>query len=225
MKSKIRLQPLMTLDDNSIFGYEALYQKQNSKDKYPSALNILEEIYNNCRGEQKKFHVFINMATRDLQSKLLAKKSAKLIRNNNIDVVFEINENTAPDLFEKSIPMLSELRNIGVKIALDDFGLDYSIVNFTKNIQFDFVKIDQSLVQQSVISGHAMGLMCALANIANNTGSKIIAEGIETEEQLNCVISAGINIGQGFLFSAKQTSSFVSLNDFHHHLLEKGIAA
>lgn len=225
MKSKIRLQPLINLDNNGIFGYEALYQKQNSKDKYPSALSILEEIYNNCTEKQRNFHIFINMTTQDLQSKRLAKKMAKFMGNNNIDIVFEINENTTPELFEKSIPMLSELQNMGVKIALDDFGLDYSIVNFTKNIQFDFVKIDQSLVQQSVINGHAMDIMRAFANIANDAGSRIIAEGIETAKQLECVIGAGITIGQGFLFSTKQTSSFISLNDFRRHLLEEVVAA
>lgn len=224
MKSKIRLQPLISLDSNSIFGYEALYQKQNVKEKYPSAFNILEKIYDNCAGN-RDFRVFINMTARDLLSKQFEKKLSRFLKNNNINVVFEINENTNPKLFEQSIPMLVELQKLGVKIALDDFGVDYSIINFTKNIRFDFVKIDQSLVQQSVVNEHAMGLMCALVNIANNTGSEIIAEGIETAQQLKNVIKAGVKIGQGFLFSAQQSSSFVSLDEFYHYLLENEVAA
>lgn len=224
MKSKIRLQPLVNLRNKNVFGYEALYQKQNNKDKYPSAVRILEEIYNSCSGE-KKFHIFINMTTQDLLSRKLVSKLAKLVKRDDIDIVFEINENTSPDLFEQSIPTLLAIKELGVKIALDDFGLNYSIVNFTKNIQFDFVKIDQSLVQQSVVNEHAMELLTALVNAANNTGSAVIAEGIETIEQLNCATKSGIKIGQGFLFSAQRESSFVPLDDFYRYLSESEAAA
>lgn len=226
MTSRIRLQPLVNLDDRSTFGYEALYRRASVQDKYPSAVQILKEISENG-GCNRSFDLFINMSMQDVVNKKFCESLVKVLESNSIDgrhIVFEINEDTPPDTFERAIPMLSVLRKYNVRIALDDFGLNYSIVNFTKNIKFDFVKIDQSLVQQAVISEHAKNTMMCLVNAANNAGCTIIAEGIETDKQLKCVIDAGIKIGQGFFFVARE-SSFIQLDDFSSYLIESGIAA
>lgn len=226
MKSRIRLQPLVNLDNRSIFGYEALYRRPSVQDKYPSAVQILKKISENG-GCPQDFNLFINMSMQDIVNKKFCERLVKVLEDNRIDgrhVVFEVNEDTPPDTFEKAIPMLNSLRKYNVQVALDDFGLNYSIVNFAKNFKFDFVKIDQSLVQQAVVSEHAMNTMMCLVNAANNAGCTIVAEGIETEKQLACVIDAGIKIGQGFLFVARK-SSFIQLDDFSSFLIENGIAA
>lgn len=219
MKSKIRLQPLFNLGDMSNFGYEALCQKPNGRGSYPSAIRILGTILAECNSNVR---LFINLTLQDLRNKKFYDRFVSLTKHYNIDcgnIVFEVSEDTPPDVFDDAIPMLIALQNCGAKVALDDFGLSYSLVNFSKDFYFDFVKIDQAFVQQS--SDHVVGVMKHLIDVAKESGCTVIAEGIETYSQLSFSLTNGATIGQGFILAAKKNeSSFIQLTEFGNYIKE-----
>lgn len=97
--------------------------------------------------------------------------------------------------------VLSELSEHGVRIALDDFGTGFSSLSHLRDFPIDKVKIDCSFVQAMVADCQARAIVQALISMARNMQIEIIAEGIETEEQLNLLREMGCRLGQGFYFS------------------------
>jgi EAL domain-containing protein (putative c-di-GMP-specific phosphodiesterase class I) len=163
------------------------------------------------------------MTTKDLVDpsfckSLLGTLEEKQINGSNI--VLEVSENTSPDLLLAAKRTLSLLRNYNIKIALDDFGTEYSTMLFLNELPVDIVKIDKSFVQETPSSRRARSLLKFGVNISHDLGCEVVAEGIETQEQLDCVKDSGADIGQGFLFSApfinfkKKMTPFIELCEF-----------
>lgn len=228
MRSKIRLQPILNLQEGRVIGYEALYQKQHTG-RYPSAINLLKNVVDSCDMHLHSFQLFINMTTSDLLNDAFARDVLKMLNEYQIEydrVVFEINEKTHPAVIDQSIDLLWTLRRNDIHIALDDFGLNCSLVNFSKNPPIDFIKIDQAFVQQSSCNERALRTIQHLVKISMDSDCETIAEGIESKEQLEIIRNTGISMGQGFLFSPKNSpSAFVQLDEFYNHLREQEAAA
>jgi EAL domain-containing protein (putative c-di-GMP-specific phosphodiesterase class I) len=96
---------------------------------------------------------------------------------------------------------LEELRNVGVAIALDDVGLGQSNFKMILDCRPEYLKIDRYFVHGAHSDFHRMVLLESLAKIAQKFGSKVIAEGVELPEDLERLISLGIKLMQGYLFS------------------------
>lgn len=113
-------------------------------------------------------------------------------------VVFEIVENAVIEHPESATRLLEKLRNLGVRIALDDFGRGFS--NFERLVEFpiDIVKIDRSFVSQLETDAD-QGIIAALVALQKSMGFDIIAEGVETHAQLDALKKLGIKHAQGFL--------------------------
>ncbi len=96
---------------------------------------------------------------------------------------------------------LNAFRNAGIQIAIDDFGTGYSSLAYLRKFDIDYVKIDQSFTS-NIHAGSSDLVLCeAIIIMAHKLGIKVIAEGIETKEQLDLLVSAGCDYGQGYLFS------------------------
>jgi EAL domain-containing protein (putative c-di-GMP-specific phosphodiesterase class I) len=96
---------------------------------------------------------------------------------------------------------LERYRNAGIQIALDDFGTGYSSMSYLKKLDIDYLKIDQGFVQDMPHDAGSRIIAETMIALAHKLGLKVIAEGIETDEQKTMLMAAGCDYGQGFLFS------------------------
>jgi EAL domain-containing protein (putative c-di-GMP-specific phosphodiesterase class I) len=115
--------------------------------------------------------------------------------------VVEITEGLLLDTGTHVIDRLQEFRDGGIQVSLDDFGTGYSSLSYLNKFDIDFLKIDQSFVRNLAPGSSNMALCEAIIVMAHKLGMKVIAEGIETEQQRGLLTAAGCDFGQGFLFS------------------------
>lgn len=116
-------------------------------------------------------------------------------------VVIELTEREAIEDLARLQENLDACRAAGMRIAADDVGAGNAGLRLLSHIQFDVVKIDLSLVQGGVLRDAALGVLRAIRELAGRTGAVLVAEGIETPEQLSVVRRLGIAAGQGYLLA------------------------
>ncbi|MGD9811712.1 MAG: putative bifunctional diguanylate cyclase/phosphodiesterase, partial [Sphingobium sp.] len=102
--------------------------------------------------------------------------------------------------------MLRQLQNIGLRLVLDDFGTGYSSLAYLRNYRFDGIKIDRAFMKNIAVSPQDQAIVSAVGLLASALDMEIVAEGIETSEQLNYARDAGIHNVQGYLMSAAQVA-------------------
>lgn len=115
-----------------------------------------------------------------------------------VQITVEITERLLTDDSESALNVLQELRGIGVQIAIDDFGIGYSSLSYLVKYPIDIIKIDKSFVQDINISSSAETLIESILAMATRLGIKVVAEGIETQEQLEYLQKHGCDFGQGY---------------------------
>lgn len=93
-----------------------------------------------------------------------------------------------------------DLRNLGVQVSLDDFGTGYSSLGYINQYPIDTIKIDRSFISRLPEAGEVSAIVRAITQLAHDLNFKIVAEGIETHEQLDSIRKMGCQYGQGFLF-------------------------
>jgi EAL domain-containing protein (putative c-di-GMP-specific phosphodiesterase class I) len=113
----------------------------------------------------------------------------------------EITESVLLDSSEKNLRILASLKALGVKIVLDDFGTGYSSLSYLSMFAFDKVKIDRSFVSQMSGRPDCAAIVCSIINLGQNLNMTTVAEGVETEVQLDMLRLAGCPEAQGYLFS------------------------
>jgi diguanylate cyclase (GGDEF)-like protein/PAS domain S-box-containing protein len=116
-------------------------------------------------------------------------------------IVVEITEGLLLDPNEVVNKKLLEFRDASIQVALDDFGTGYSSLSYLKKFDIDYIKIDRTFVSHLSPNSDDLALCEAMILMAHKLGIKVIAEGIETDEQQQLLIAAGCDFGQGFLFS------------------------
>jgi EAL domain-containing protein (putative c-di-GMP-specific phosphodiesterase class I) len=99
------------------------------------------------------------------------------------------------------VELLGALRRIGVRLAIDDFGAGYSSLNYLKRFPFSRLKIDQSFVSNLVSDANDAAIVAAIIALGRSLRMEVLAEGIETVEQLEIVRRLGCRQGQGYLFA------------------------
>ncbi|PSW05985.1 EAL domain-containing protein [Photobacterium lipolyticum] len=116
-------------------------------------------------------------------------------------VIVEITEGLLLDASKTVTDKLLAFRDAGIQVSLDDFGTGYSSLSYIKKFHIDNIKIDQSFVCNLKANSDDMALCEAIIVMAHTLGMKVVAEGIETEEQRVLLTAAGCDYGQGYLFS------------------------
>src|SRR6202046_231413 len=113
----------------------------------------------------------------------------------------EITETVLLQDSEATLAALHKLRSFGVKISMDDFGTGYSSLSYLRSFPFDKIKIDRSFVHELATREDSMAIVRAVTGLGKSLGISIVAEGVETNEQLGLLRTEGCTEVQGFLFS------------------------
>jgi EAL domain-containing protein (putative c-di-GMP-specific phosphodiesterase class I) len=113
----------------------------------------------------------------------------------------EITENLLLSETVGVVEKMRQLRNRGVRIAIDDFGTRYSSLNYLRSLPVSAIKIDQSFVRDLSVKQGTSPIISAIVGIAQGFGLHLLAEGVESEDQLNILSSLGCEEMQGYLFS------------------------
>ena len=103
------------------------------------------------------------------------------------------------------------LRNLGCRILVDDFGTGYSSLSYLKHLPIDTLKIDRAFVRDMAVDANDAAIVSAIVGIAKSLGLHLVAEGIESAEQLDCLRQLGCEAGQGFYFSPPVSAENCSL--------------
>jgi EAL domain-containing protein (putative c-di-GMP-specific phosphodiesterase class I) len=148
--------------------------------------------------------VSVNISGRQFEHSALATLAAGLARELGIDanlLHFEITETTAMQTSAAHLGLLQALRNLGSRILIDDFGTGYSSLSYLKNLPVDVLKIDRSFVRDMAGDARDAAIVRAIVDVAKSSGLMLVAEGIESIEQLEHLRGLGCQCGQGFYFS------------------------
>ncbi len=224
---KFVYQPKFNMKTNSIVGAEVLirWKKSNGEIVYPDKfINKLEK-YNliylidyyvmyECIKQMDYWFNFmeykpINIAINLSKSTLMRDDFIEYL-NNIIDkykinlnyLEFEITERENIKLdIEDVNKRIKIIRDLGIKVSLDDFGSENSNISLYMNIDFDVIKIDKSIIDNIGKKDKADYILRYIRNLANHSGAELIAEGIETRDQYKFLLEHGYNTGQGYYFS------------------------
>lgn len=146
----------------------------------------------------------INLSTKTLTSKLNFEELETILAGASVDysnIVIEITETAGISEVGIVINHLERLKRLGIKIALDDFGTGYSSLNYLKKFPIDIVKLDRSFINSIAEEGVDTLLIKNILALAHDLKYEVVAEGIETKEQLEYLRRFSCESGQGFLLS------------------------
>jgi len=134
----------------------------------------------------------------------------------------EITETALLDDQEAHLTTIRQLKNLGISIALDDFGTGYSSINYLTIFPFDKIKIDKSFTQGVLDRRDCRAIVASTLALAHGLGTVTTAEGVETEEQLEYMRNAGVDLVQGYLFGRPVPLAQL---DLHHAGVRKAMVA
>jgi len=146
----------------------------------------------------------VNMSASDLTDPALFETLLGIGKGAGIestDLVVEVTESVLLDDTEQTMEFLIRLRDLGVSLALDDFGTAFSSLSYVRRFPFDHLKLDTSFTAELPHSVRTMLLVEEICHLATSMGMKTTAEGIERQEQADALRGIGCEYGQGYLFS------------------------
>ncbi len=146
----------------------------------------------------------VNLSPRQLEQHDISQRLQSIILETGADpgrLGIEVTESVLMRDLEGARRTLTELSALGMEIALDDFGTGYSNMGVLRALPFDVLKIDRSLVHDVTAAPEDVSITRAVLMLAQGLKLKVLAEGVETEGQLNLLISNGCDLMQGFIFS------------------------
>ena len=217
----LHYQPVVTLATNTISRFEALI-RWNHPDKgmiQPAGFIPLAEdigfivpigewvIQEACRTAAQwpdDIHVAVNISAVQFRSAGLLPTIVNALALSGLHptrLEIEITETVLLRDKEATLATLHQLRSLGVRIAIDDFGSGYSSLAYLQSFPFDGIKIDRSFVKDITHNASSLSIVRAIVALANGMGMAATAEGVETDEQRERVSLEGCTEMQGFLFS------------------------
>jgi diguanylate cyclase (GGDEF)-like protein len=148
--------------------------------------------------------VSINISTRELKRSDFIQRVESVLRDTDVRpfcLEFEITESIFVDSSQQVVDALNWLHKRGIRIAIDDFGTGYSSIAYLKRLPFDTLKLDRAFVKDIGQSPSSDAIVATILGMARNLGKEVVAEGVETAEQLDFLVRHGCDTAQGFLWS------------------------
>jgi diguanylate cyclase (GGDEF)-like protein/PAS domain S-box-containing protein len=151
--------------------------------------------------------VAVNLSARQFGQKDLVSMVEEALKHSGLAphfLEFELTESTIMSNVEQASQVLGDLHLMGVALSLDDFGTGYSSLYYLKQFPIDYLKIDKSFVDDIPRQTDAVAIAQAIISLAHSLGLKVVAEGVETAEQLAFLRAKGCDQVQGYYFSRPQ---------------------
>jgi EAL domain-containing protein (putative c-di-GMP-specific phosphodiesterase class I) len=149
------------------------------------------------------FVISVNLSPRQLRQRQFAGHLARILKREGVrphNLELEVTESQLMDHPEEATEALADLKALGVRLSIDDFGTGYSSLSHLQKFPVDFIKIDRSFLGDVVHDGHAV-ITRAIIALGHNLKMKVIAEGVETREQLTFLRDHDCDQMQGYYFS------------------------
>jgi diguanylate cyclase (GGDEF)-like protein len=163
-----------------------------------------------------------NVSVHQLMAPGFARSVAALFEDSDADpalLTLEVTENVLVADEDRALAVLTALKRVGVKLALDDFGSGQSSLNHIKWFPIDVVKIDREFITD-IVENHASSLIVdAVVGLSHGLGLKVVAEGVETRAQLKRVADLGCDYSQGYLFARPEPADEMDVLLTSHHIL------
>jgi EAL domain-containing protein (putative c-di-GMP-specific phosphodiesterase class I) len=163
--------------------------------------------------------IAINLSVRQFRDVTFAARIQKIFAETGVDphrVEFEVTETSVLYDTEAVSRVLKLEREVGVRVAIDDFGTGYSSLVHLKRLSIDTLKIDQSFIRDITTDPDDKAITAAIIALAHSLGLDVVAEGVETEEQLAFLTARGCDYYQGHYFSeALESAAFIDLVSRH----------
>ncbi|WP_407271609.1 EAL domain-containing protein [Radiobacillus sp. PE A8.2] len=220
---KIYYQPKVEIETGKVVGTEALLRWQHPElgvippDEF---IAIAEEsgqinkigdwvLFKACKQNKAwndRYHsdltISVNVSARQLESCEFVKWVKEIIKETNIhpkNIELELTESIMQNT-EHSTKALEQLREIGVKTAIDDFGKGYSSLHILKALPIDTIKIDKIFIDD-ITDARTQSMIETIINLGRNLSLEVVAEGVEHDHQLKTLLAYNCKYGQGYLFS------------------------
>jgi len=240
----VQYQPLVAIQDFHLVGMEALVRWQHPSlgVLYPGEFITLTEengmiialgdwILRTACAQNKLWQdagltpmcLSVNFSARQFQQPTFIADVSQILKDTNLDprwLELELTESSIMKDPEEAIEKLHELKLMGIKVAIDDFGTGYSSLNYLKRFPIDTLKIDKSFVSDVCKDPHDTSIVRAIINLGHALDLTVIAEGVETKEQLQYLSALECDVVQGFLFSKA-----LSVAAFEELLIEQASVA
>ena len=220
-------QPIVSLGNRDLYGFEALVRWQHpergiiSPDDFiplaeetglvlPIGLQVLREACNQLRKWQehspsnRDLIMSVNLSGKQLMQPDLIERIEEVLHESQINpwhLKLEITETVVMENPELAAVTLAKLRGLGVRLSIDDFGTGYSSLSYLNRFPVDTLKIDRSFVTSINEADENLQIVKTIVTLAGNLGMQVVAEGVETEDQLDQLRSLKCQFGQGYLFS------------------------
>ena len=223
---RVYYQPIVWLQTGRIAGFEALTRWQRPEGILaptdfiavaeetgliiPMNRQLLREACQHLRSWQSEFPssppltMSVNMTSREFAQPDLASEISKALEQTGVDpacLQLEIIETIAMGDAERSGHVLAQLKALGVRLSIDDFGTGYSSLSRLRRIPVDTLKIDRSFISNMDRDPESREIVRIIIMLAHNLGLKAVAEGTETEEQVNLLKQLNCEMAQGYYFS------------------------
>ncbi|HEY9284607.1 MAG TPA: EAL domain-containing protein [Pyrinomonadaceae bacterium] len=223
----IQYQPIVALDDFTLRGFEALVRWQHPTRGLISPMDFIpvaEEtgqivmigqwaLTEACRQMsrwQRRFpsdpplFISVNLSSRQFTQPDLTAQVRRILAETRLDprcLKLEITESVVMESIDSATMLLRHLRELGVQLAIDDFGTGYSSLSYLHRFPIDTLKVDRSFVMRMVDNNENIEIVRTILMLAQNLGMDVVAEGVETKDQLALLRKLGCENGQGYYFS------------------------
>ncbi len=160
-----------------------------------------KRIKENVIAGRKDFFIAVNVSVLQIKNKYFFQRMSNLISQYSIPanhIELEITESVLMEDISLSISLFNKLKSLGIKISIDDFGTGYSSFSYLIKLPIDKIKIDQSFVKNLPNDNNSATIVKTIINMAQELGMKVVAEGVETQEQYEFLANEGCQFFQGY---------------------------
>ncbi len=205
---RIVYQPIIDLKQAKVFSYEALLRC--SHPDYKSPLDVIDAaVKEKTMGQLGRtlramsiagcpdHTLFLNVHPDEFSDRWLVQPNDPLVTH-QADVYLEITESMPLSHYQFCHSVLSEIRAKDIKLAVDDLGAGYSNLKYIVDLEPDVVKLDIELIAGMTTGSRQFRLVRSMVQLCEDQDARVVAEGIETREELQAVIAAGVHFGQGY---------------------------